>query len=109
MTVHYDEIVEQAPNWDISFVVGVPAWIQMCMEKIVEKYKLNTIHDIWPHLSFFVHGGVSFEPYKKGFEKLLARPLTYIETYLASEGFIAYQDRQKARGMKLSISDHIFF
>lgn len=104
-----EEIVEQAPNWDISFVVGVPAWIQMCMEKIVEKYQLNTIHDIWPNLSFFVHGGVSFEPYKKGFEKLLARPLTYIETYLASEGFIAYQDRQKAKGMKLSINDHIFF
>ncbi len=104
-----EEIVEQAPNWDISFVVGVPAWIQMCMEKIIERYKLRTIHDIWPHLSFFVHGGVSFEPYKKGFEKLLAKPLTYIETYLASEGFIAYQDRQYARGMKLSINDHIFF
>ncbi|MCG7859792.1 GH3 auxin-responsive promoter family protein, partial [Flavihumibacter sediminis] len=57
----------------------------------------------------FVHGGVSFEPYKKGFEKLLAKPLTYIETYLASEGFIAYQDRQFAKGMKLSINDHIFF
>ncbi len=104
-----EEIVEQAPNWDISFVVGVPAWIQMCMEKIVERYKLATIHDIWPNLSFFVHGGVSFEPYKKGFEKLLAKPLTYIETYLASEGFIAYQERQNAKGMKLSINDHIFF
>lgn len=104
-----DEIVEQAPRWDISFVVGVPAWIQMCMEKIIERYNLNTIHDIWPNLSFFVHGGVSFEPYKKGFEKLLAKPLTYIETYLASEGFLAYQDRQYAKGMHLSINDHIFF
>lgn len=104
-----DEIVEQAPHWDISFVVGVPAWIQMCMEKIIEHYKLKTIHDIWPNLSFFVHGGVSFEPYKKGFEQLLAKPLTYIETYLASEGFIAYQNRQFAQGMKLSINDHIFF
>lgn len=105
-----DEIVEQAPNWDISFVVGVPAWIQMCMEKIIERYQLDTIHDIWPNLSFFVHGGVSFEPYKKSFEQLLAKPLTYIETYLASEGFIAYQDRQHSGGaMKLSINDHIFF
>src|SRR5688500_6686815 len=51
-----EAIVEEAPNWDISFVVGVPAWIQMCMEKIIEKYNLNTIHDIWPNLSFFVHG-----------------------------------------------------
>jgi hypothetical protein len=55
-----------------------------------------------------VHGGVAFEPYKKGFEKLLGKPLTYIETYLASEGFIAYQDRQGVRGMKLNTNMHIF-
>ena len=104
-----EAIVEEAPNWDIGFVVGVPAWIQMCMEKIIEKYQLKTIHDIWPNLAFFVHGGVSFEPYKKGFEKLIGKPLTYIETYLASEGFIAYQDRQHARGMRLALNEHIFF
>lgn len=104
-----DYIVEQAPNWDISFVVGVPAWIQMCMEKIIQRYNLKSIHDIWPNLSFFVHGGVSFEPYKKGFEKLISKPLTYIETYLASEGFIAYQDRQYASGMRLALNEHIFF
>lgn len=104
-----EAIVEEAPNWDIGFVVGVPAWIQMCMEKIIERYNLNTIHDLWPNLAFFVHGGVSFEPYKKGFTKLVARPLTYIETYLASEGFIAYQGRQYAEGMKLALNDHIFF
>lgn len=104
-----DSIIEQAPNWDISFVVGVPAWIQLCIEKIIERYNLKTIHDIWPNLSFFVHGGVSFEPYKKGFEKLISKPLTYIETYLASEGFIAYQDRQYAKGMRLALSEHIFF
>jgi hypothetical protein len=103
-----EEIVEKAPEWDIGFIVGVPAWIQMCMEKIIERYDLNTIHDIWPHLDFFVHGGVSFEPYKKGFEKLLSKPITYIETYLASEGFIAYQDRQYARGMRLVTNEHIF-
>ena len=104
-----EEIVAKAPQWDIGFVVGVPAWIQMCMEMIVEKYKLKTIHDIWPNLAFFVHGGVSFEPYKKGFKKLLGKPITYIETYLASEGFIAYQDRQYSHGMKLVTNEHIFF
>ena len=101
-------VIEEAPKWDISFIVGVPAWIQLCMEKIIEKYKLKSIHDIWPNLTFFVHGGVSFEPYKKGFEKLLGKPLTYIETYLASEGFIAYQDRQGVNGMKLVLNEHIF-
>ena len=102
-------VVKQAPNWDIGFVVGVPAWIQICMEKIIEKYNLNNIHEIWPNLAFFVHGGVSLEPYKKGFEKLLGKPITYIETYLASEGFIAYQDRQHAKGMHLVTNQHIFF
>jgi hypothetical protein len=103
-----DEIVEKAPQWDIGFIVGVPAWIQLTMEKIIERYKVKTIHDIWPNLAFFVHGGVAFEPYRNGFEKLLAKPLIYIETYLASEGFIAYQDRQHAKGMRLVTSEHIF-
>jgi hypothetical protein len=101
-------IVSEARNWDIGFVVGVPAWIQMCMEMIIERYQLNNIHEIWPNLAFFVHGGVSFEPYKKGFEKLLGKPLIYIETYLASEGFIAYQSRQNAKGMRLVTNEHIY-
>jgi hypothetical protein len=104
-----EEIVSRAPEWDIGFIVGVPAWIQMCMEMIIERYKLKNIHDMWPNLAFFVHGGVSFEPYKKGFEKLLGKPLINIETYLASEGFIAYQDRQHAKGMRLVTNEHIFF
>ncbi len=104
-----EEIVEKAPEWDIGFVVGVPAWIQLVMEKIIERYKLNNIHELWPNLAFYVHGGVSFEPYKKGFEKLLGKPLTYIETYLASEGFIAYQSRQNSTGMRLVTNEHIFF
>jgi GH3 auxin-responsive promoter len=103
-----EEVVKQAPNWDIGFLVGVPAWIQLCLEKIIERYGLKNIHELWPNLGFYVHGGVSFEPYKKGFEKLLAKPLTYIETYLASEGFIAYQDRQHTKSMRLVTSEHIF-
>jgi hypothetical protein len=103
-----EEIVAEAPKWDIGFLVGVPAWIQLCIEMIVKKYKLKNIHELWPNLSFFGHGGVSFEPYKKGFEKLLGKPITYIETYLASEGFIAYQDHQNAAGMRLVTSEHLF-
>lgn len=102
------EIVESAPDWDIGFIVGVPAWIQMCMEMIIARYKLNNIHELWANLAFYVHGGVSFDPYKKGFEKLLGKPVQYIETYLASEGFIAYQERQSEQGMKLCTAQHIF-
>ena len=83
-----EEIVEKAPQWDIGFLIGVPAWIQMCMEMIIARYQLKNIHEIWPNLSVFVHGGVHFEPYKKGFEKLLGKPITYIETYLPVKGLL---------------------
>ena len=108
-TKKLEEIVDNAPNWDIGFIVGVPAWLQLCMEKIIERYQLNNIHDIWPNLAFYVHGGVAMEPYKKGFEKVLGKPITFIETYLASEGFLAYQNRQDAVGMHLALNSNIFF
>jgi hypothetical protein len=104
-----EEIVEKAPTWDIAFLVGVPAWVQLCMEKIIERYNLKNIHEVWPNLAFYVHGGVAMEPYKRGFKKLLGKPITYIETYLASEGFLAYQNRQDAKGLKLAINNNIFF
>ena len=104
-----DEIVEKAPQWDIGFIVGVPAWLQLCIERIIQRYNLKNIHELWPNLSFYVHGGVAMEPYKKGFEKLLGKPITYIETYLASEGFLAYQNRQHTNGMRLAINNNIFF
>ena len=104
-----EEIVEKAPSWDIGFIVGVPAWLQLCIEKVIERYQLNNIHEIWPNLAFYVHGGVAMEPYKKGFERLFGKPITYIETYLASEGFLAYQSRQEANGMQLALNNNIFF
>lgn len=104
-----EEIVENAPNWDIGFIVGVPAWLQLCMEKIIERYGLNNIHEMWPNLGVYVHGGVAMEPYKKGLQKLLGKPLIYIETYLASEGFLAYQTRPDTRGMQLVINNNIYF
>lgn len=104
-----EEITEMAPKWDIGFVVGVPAWIQIMMEKIIQRHNLKTIHDIWPNLMVYTHGGVSFDPYRKGFEKLLGQPITYIETYLASEGFIAFQDKPNKRSMKLVLNNGIFF
>ncbi|MEO9481823.1 MAG: GH3 auxin-responsive promoter family protein [Ekhidna sp.] len=104
-----EEIVKKAPDWDIGIIVGVPAWLQILMERVIEKYQLNTIHDIWPNLQIFVHGGVSFEPYKRGFEKLLSRPLTYMETYLASEGFIAFQAYPNKRSMRLVLNNGIFY
>ncbi len=104
-----ESIVKQAPKWDIGFITGVPAWVQMCLEMIIKEYHLKNIHEIWPNFSYFVHGGVSFEPYKKKFETLLGKPISYVETYLTSEGFLGYQDKQNYNGMKLVLNEHIFF
>ena len=104
-----EEIVEQAAEWDIGYIAGVPAWMQILLEKIIAHHQLKTIHDLWPNLSVYVHGGVSFEPYRKGFESLVAKPLIYADTYLASEGFIAFQDDPHDQGMKLVTNNGIFF
>lgn len=104
-----DEIVRNAPKWDISVIVGVPAWLQILLEKIIKTHNLKNIHDIWPSLSIFVHGGVSFAPYAKGFEKLLGQPIKYIETYLASEGFIAFQSRPNTNSMQLVLNNGIYY
>jgi GH3 auxin-responsive promoter len=104
-----DEIVKNAKGWDIGIVVGVPAWIQILLERIIEYHGLNHIHEIWPNLLIYVHGGVSMDPYRKGFERLLGRPIYYIETYLASEGFIAYQALPKRKTMRLVLNNGIFY
>ncbi|MEO1653685.1 MAG: GH3 auxin-responsive promoter family protein, partial [Bacteroidota bacterium] len=102
-----EEITQKAPKWDIGFIVGVPAWIQMMLERIIDQYELKHIHEIWPNLMVYTHGGVSFEPYRTGFEKLLGKPISYIETYLASEGFIAFQTHPH-RDMRLVLNNGIF-
>jgi len=103
------EIVQKAPDWNIGIVVGVPAWIQILLERIIAYHKVDHIHDIWPNLRVYVHGGVSFDPYRKGFEKLLGRPIYYIETYLASEGYIAFQVEPKKKSMKLVLNNGLFY
>ncbi len=104
-----DAIVEQAPQWDIGSVAGVPAWVQIIFEKIIQKYKLKTIHDIWPNLNVYIHGGVAIDPYKKSLEKLFGRKVMYMETYLSSEGFLAYQHKSNSKGMRLFLNNGIYF
>jgi hypothetical protein len=104
-----DEIGRKAKDWDIGIIVGVPAWLQILLEKIVAHYKIKHIHELWPNLRVYVHGGVSLDPYRKGFDKLVGRPLYYIETYLASEGFVAYQALPKRKSMKLVLNNGMFY
>ena len=104
-----DEMVKKAPSWDIGVLVGVPAWVQILLERIVKEYNLNTIHDMWPSLSAYVHSGVAFTPYEKSFEKLFGKPVVYSESYLASEGYIAYQVDLNKRIMQLVVDNGIYY
>lgn len=104
-----NEMIKKAPSWDIGVIVGVPAWVQILLERIIKEYKLKTIHDIWPNLTVYVHSGVSFAPYEKSFEKLFSKPVIYSESYLASEGYIAYQNRLDKRIMQLIVDNGIYY
>jgi len=82
----------------------------MMLKRVVEYNKAKHIHEIWPNLRVFNSGGVAFEPYRKSFGQLIGKPMTYIDTYLASEGFMAYQARPNDdMAMKLSTNSGIYF
>lgn len=102
-------IVEEAPKWDIGSLSGIPSWVEMMLKAIIEHHNLKNIHEIWPNLQVYTSGGVAFEPYRQSFEKLLAQPIIYIDTYLASEGFIATQVRPDCASMALNTDNGIFF
>ena len=102
-------IAEAAPKWDVVALAGIPSWIRMMLIKIIEVNKLDTIHDIWPDLQLYATGGVAFEPHRKSFDPLLARPLTVLDTYLASEGFFAFTARPGTMQMQLAIDHGMFF
>lgn len=104
-----NEIVRKAKDWDIGVIVGVPAWIQIILERIIEHYGLKNIHEIWPNFSAYVHSGVSFEPYIKSFENLLGKPIVYNESYLASEGYIAYQQAGTNRSLTMILDNGLFY
>lgn len=103
------KIAEKAKKWDIGSLSGIPSWIELMMKKVIEYHKVDNIHDIWPNLAVYTPGGVAFEPHRKSFEKLLAHPLIYIDTYLTSEGFLAFQARPGTDAMELVLDNGIYF
>lgn len=107
--VKLNEIVRNAPDWDIGIVVGVPAWIQIIFERIIAEYKLRNIHEIWPNFGAYVHSGVSFEPYVNSFQNLLGKNIVYNESYLSSEGYIAYQYPESKNSMVLITDNGIYY
>jgi phenylacetate-coenzyme A ligase PaaK-like adenylate-forming protein len=101
-------IVNETINQDMSVISGIPSWVQMYFEKLIEKTG-KSISELFPNFNFFIYGGVNFEPYKNKFEALIGKKIDYIELYPASEGFIAYQDSQTAKGMLLQLDSGIFY
>lgn len=102
-------IVEETYDQDMRLISGIPPWVQMYYERLLEKTGKNTIKEIFPNFSVFVYGGVNYEPYRATLEELVGDRLFSVETYPASEGFIAFQDEQGDPGLLLNVDSGIFF
>jgi len=104
-----DTIVDETINQDMTLISGIPPWVQMYFDKLIERNPGKQIKDIFPNFSLYVYGGVNFEPYRAKMEKTIGKRVDSIETYPASEGFIAYQNSQKEEGLLLIVDDGIFY
>ena len=103
-----EKIVAETLPENMTVISGIPSWVQVYFEKLIDKTGKKIV-DIFPNFNFFVYGGVNFEPYKNKFEALIGKKINYVELYPASEGFIAYQDSQKEKGMLLQLNSGIFY
>jgi hypothetical protein len=104
-----EHIVEETYNKDMRLISGIPPWVQMYYERLLEKTGAPDIKTLFPNFNMFVFGGVNFEPYREVLEKLVGASIPSLETYPASEGFIAYQDDVHDRGLLLNSNSGIFF
>lgn len=103
-----DAIVEETFSENMSVISGIPSWVQMYFEKLEQKGG-KPVGEIFKNFNLFIYGGVNYEPYRSKFEKLIGRKVDSIELFPASEGFFAYQDSQKEKGMLLLLNSGIFY
>jgi hypothetical protein len=103
-----DKIIDETIDQNMTLISGIPPWVQMYFDRIVERTG-KPIKDIFPNFSVFVYGGVNFAPYRKKMFETIGKPVASIETYPASEGFIAYQDSQESEGLLLLANSGIFY
>ena len=102
-------ICKETVKEDMRLISGIPPWVQMYFEKLIEESGKGTVADIFPNFSLFIYGGVNYAPYRGVMEKLIGKKVDAIELYPASEGFIAYQDSQSADGMLLLLNSGMFY
>jgi hypothetical protein len=103
-----DKIVDETINQDMSLISGIPPWMQMYFDRLNTRTG-KKIKDLFPNLSVIVHGGVNFEPYRAKLFDSIGTPIPSIETFPASEGFMAFQDSQESEGLLLNTNSGIFF
>jgi len=103
-----DKIVEETVNQNMTLISGIPPWVQMYFDRLISVSE-KKIKDLFPNFSLLVHGGVNFEPYKAKLFDSIGKDVDTIETYPASEGFLAFQDTRNAEGLLLNTNDGIFF
>lgn len=103
-----DAIVKETYNEDMQVISGIPSWVQMYFEKLQQK-EGKKVGDLFKNFNLFIYGGVNYEPYRAKFENLIGRKVDSIELFPASEGFFAYQDSQKEKGMLLLLNSGIFY
>lgn len=104
-----DAIVEETLNEDMRLISGIPPWVQMYFDRLSASAGGKKIGEIFKNFSLFVYGGVNFEPYRARLEESIGKKVDAIETYPASEGFIAFQDSQKEKGLLLLVDAGIFY
>ena len=101
-------IVQETVNEDMSVIAGIPSWVQMYFEKLIEEKK-QKVGELFKNFDLFIFGGVNYEPYRSKFESLIGRKIDSVELYPASEGFFAFQDRQNEPGMLLQLDSGMFY
>ncbi len=105
-----EAIVNETINENITSLAGVPSWMLVFLNKVLEKTGENSIIDVWPNLEVYFHGGVNFNPYREQYKKLIPKKgFKYYETYNASEGFFAIQDQNDSEELLLMLDYGIFY
>lgn len=105
-----EKMAQSTIHEDVYILAGVPSWTMVLANKVLEISGKNNLKEVWPNLELFMHGGVSFEPYKAQFERLIPDPkMNYVETYNASEGFFGIQDQINSNELLLMLDYGIFY
>jgi len=104
-----EKLAQSTANENVTSIAGVPTWTLILLKRILEIKQKNSIAEVWPNLELYINGGVSFVPYREQFNRIIGKPINYLEIYNASEGFFAAQEKPDDDGMLLFTEHGIFY